>query len=516
MIWHIAKKDFLTNILTPKFLVGFLLCLLLIPYTVSTGVKSYEAGIVEYEKGFEEADKMFEKAQIYAWVRPILIVPPTPLGIFCTGLNNQVGHYLVIDRWQKPLFAEGVTGKSENPFMNGFLTLDFVNILVILLSLLGIFFSYDLLCRERENGTLKLALSNSVSRSTYFLGKIVGIYITVLPILVVCFIIQLLIIGFSPKVGLSSDDYFRLLILFLMSIIYFSFFVFLGAYISGKVKRPATSIIINLFVWCTLLFLIPNTVSYLGRNIVRIDDYGQLQNELNVLRNERAKKINEMREKVKNEGYEMKGYNYCGGGNVDGGYMICFTQKATMQYERRLKELAAPFVEDFTNRMWPLQEDYLNQLLKQQRMVKYLSCISPGEIFKHLSGLLCKTGINRQLHFMEQARRYHDEFFTYYKNKKIYASYKFFTPHDEAEIPETGRDAGIMSREWEKTSNRKSTFDFSSLGYLDTSDLPRFQYKELNVINGLEKEMILLGGILIACVLLFWFSYVCFIRYDVR
>ena len=516
MIWHIAKKDFLNNIVTPNFLVGFLLCLLLIPYTIYTGVKTYEGNLESYEVDQKAANEIFEKAQIYAWVNPIAIKPPTPLSIFSTGLNGQVGNKVQIDRWQKPLFADGISTQSENPFMNGFIALDFVNILVILLSLLGIFFSYDLLCRERENGTLKLALSNNISRATYFMGKIAGVYLTVLPILLICFIILFLIVGLSGKVGLSANDYTRLGILFLMSIIYFSFFLFLGAYISGKVKKASTSIVMNLLIWCVLLFLVPNTVSYLGRNIVKIEDYSELKSELMAFHEERTDKINEVQKKLNDEGYRNTGYNFCSGGNIDGGYMLCFTPMETMQFERLLKERAAPIVEEYKDKMWPIQEAYIKQLLKQQEVVKYMSCVSPGEIFKYLAGLLCKTGTSQQLNYMDQVRRYHDDFFNYYKTHNIYGSFQFFTPHKDKDIPADWKAAGEASSHWEKTAKRESTFDFSSLGYLDTSDLPRFQYKEMGIIRGLEKDFILLAGILIVCVLLFWFSFVSFIRYDVR
>lgn len=34
MIWLIAKKDFLLNLLSVRFIIGFVLCLLVIPFTV--------------------------------------------------------------------------------------------------------------------------------------------------------------------------------------------------------------------------------------------------------------------------------------------------------------------------------------------------------------------------------------------------------------------------------------------------------------------------------------------------
>jgi hypothetical protein len=73
-----------------------------------------------------------------------------------------------------------------------------------------------------------------------------------------------------------------------------------------------------------------------------------------------------------------------------------------------------------------------------------------------------------------------------------------------------------MANSWRETANPESTFDFTSFGYLDTSDLPRFAYVQPTLGNDLQSQLYLLAGILIVCILLFWFSFVSFIKYDVR
>ena len=42
MIWLIAKKDFLLNLLSVRFIIGFVLCLLVIPFTVIVSVENYQ------------------------------------------------------------------------------------------------------------------------------------------------------------------------------------------------------------------------------------------------------------------------------------------------------------------------------------------------------------------------------------------------------------------------------------------------------------------------------------------
>jgi len=41
MIWKIAKKEFLLNIISARFVIGFMLCLFLIPFTFTVNTNEY-------------------------------------------------------------------------------------------------------------------------------------------------------------------------------------------------------------------------------------------------------------------------------------------------------------------------------------------------------------------------------------------------------------------------------------------------------------------------------------------
>jgi hypothetical protein len=235
-----------------------------------------------------------------------------------------------------------------------------VNILVIVLSLLGILFSFNLFSSEKEMGTLRLSLSNSMSRATFFSGKIIGIYLTLLPILIICFILVWIIILISPVIQLTINDYLRLSSLFILSLVYFSFFVFMGSFISSRTNKSSTSIIINLFIWVFLLFLYPNMITHFGRNIHTVKDYGEIQNQIASIEKTFWESMGEVNDQVKNEGLDRSGWNVCSGWNY-GPLQIYWTPRPTMQYERRMHELTAPKVMEYTSRKWMHQQEYLNE-----------------------------------------------------------------------------------------------------------------------------------------------------------
>ena len=77
-------------------------------------------------------------------------------------------------------------------------------------------------------------------------------------------------------------------------------------------------------------------------------------------------------------------------------------------------------------------------------------------------------------------------------------------------------DAGSQVNAWKETAKPESTFDFSSFGYIDTSEFPHFVYAQPTLGNDLQSQLFLLAGIVFVCILLFWLSFVSFIKYDVR
>jgi ABC-type transport system involved in multi-copper enzyme maturation permease subunit len=517
MVGLIAIKELRNNIVAPSFIVGLALCLVLIPYTVYTGIQTYENRLAQYETDVKAAEDVYQKSQVYAQVNPLVVKPVSPLIIFSKGISEQTGSKVKLDRKEKPVFSSDIVTLNENPFMGNFMSLDFTTALTILLSLLGILFSYDMLSREKEQGTLKLALSQSVSRSTFFLGKIAGIFLTLAPILIICFLVILLIIQFAPSLRFSASDYGRIGMLTLMSFVYFAFFVFLGGFISSRTKSSTISIILNLFIWCFLLFLLPNAATYLGKNITPTDDYKQLQYNTEQIDSEFwDAQYGEIEKTLQEENLHLEGWFICSGHDWDGGYMIAFTPKPNMEYERRKKELMNPVLLNNCDKKWAIQSDYLQQVYRQEKTIRYLSCLSPSGIFRQVAASLCHTGMDSEVHFMNQVRQFQNVYYDYFLQNRIFSSYLYFTPQKEVDFPNTWEEASAKFKKWKSEIEQKTTFSYSAFGYLDTSGLPQFTYVQPTIGNDLYSQLYLSAGILIICILLFWFSFISFIKYDVR
>ena len=90
---------------------------------------------------------------------------------------------LAIPIWEQQAQKQG----SDNPFLSIFLAVDVIFVFKIVLSALAILFAYNTISGEREDGTLKLVLSNPVPRDALVLGKYLGGMLSLFPIVVMSF-----------------------------------------------------------------------------------------------------------------------------------------------------------------------------------------------------------------------------------------------------------------------------------------------------------------------------------------
>src|SRR5512136_2250953 len=232
MIGTLVKKEFLINLVSPRFVIGFVVCLVLIPFSILINISSFRERTGQYRIDRAAAAKAAAEVRVYSTLRPEVVLPPEPLSVFGKGLSGQVGNRIKIMLGEKPLLATGKTAAGDNPFLASFVSVDFVDIAAIVFSLLALLFSYDAFTREKEDGTLKLQMSNSLGRSTALAGKLLGILATLLPVLVFSFLLSALLILFSRDVPLAAGDWGRVVLLFGASLVYLAVFVFLGLLVS--------------------------------------------------------------------------------------------------------------------------------------------------------------------------------------------------------------------------------------------------------------------------------------------
>jgi ABC-type transport system involved in multi-copper enzyme maturation permease subunit len=314
VILRLAKKDFLTNLLSARFVISFILCLVLIPFSILINISQYQDRAAQYRIDRDAAEKRVQQVRVYSKLRPEVVIPPAPLSVFSKGVSGQVGNRVKIWLGDKPMLAAGKTEAGDNPFLASFFSVDFADIAAIIFSLLALIFSYDALTREKEDGTLRLQMSNSLGRSTLLAGKILGIVLTLLPILAFSYLLSVVLILFSRNISFTAAEWGRIALLFAASLLYLTVFVFIGLLVSSRSRTSVTSLVLCLFLWVLFVFLVPNVSANFAESFVRTQSRDNLDRVLVDLNHEREEKISQA---CKAQGIPQGGSYWYYSGGVD-------------------------------------------------------------------------------------------------------------------------------------------------------------------------------------------------------
>jgi ABC-type transport system involved in multi-copper enzyme maturation permease subunit len=535
MVYQIARKDFLNNLLSARFIIGFFLCLVLIPFSILININDFRDQANQYRLDRADAEKSTQEVRVYSALRPEIVLPPEPLTVFSKGIRGQVGNLVKIRLGEKPMLAEGKIAARDNPFLAAFFSVDFVDIAAIVFSLLALLFSYDIFTREKEDGTLRLQMSNSLGRSQFLAGKVLGILGTLLPVLIFSFLLSAVLILFSKNVSFSALEWGRIGLLFAVSLLYLAVFIFIGLFISARSKTSVTSLVLCLFIWVFFVFIVPNLSAYFAESFVRV----QSRENLNRILEDLDKEF----ERKKSEGYKSQsipeGYNYWRfSGGYDGYKELYGSSRAMFEIERRRSIVSEPLLIEYADKKWASQKAYLDSLDHQARVAERISIVSPAGIFRIIASAVCSADMRSHENEMDRIRQYREAFIRYLQNKNIFASFRYLTPappetfltDDQLIEKRTGGEFKTVQAfdawagqqkdaraSWLKLNKNKIQGDEpSDFPYLDVSDMPEFQERPKSLFSSLENSILNIGLLIVEGILLFYIGYVAFIRYDVR
>jgi ABC-type transport system involved in multi-copper enzyme maturation permease subunit len=535
MVYQIARKDFLNNLLSARFIIGFILCLVLIPFSIMLNINDFRDRTNQYRIDRATAEKNTQEVRVYSALRPEIVMPPEPLSIFSKGLSGQIGNRVKIRLGEKPMLAEGKSVTGDNPFLAAFFSVDFVQIAAIIFSLLALLFSYDIFTREKEDGTLRLQMSNALGRSQFLAGKVLGILVTLLPVLVFSFLLSAVLILFSKNVSFSALEWGRIVLLFIISLLYLAVFIFIGLFISARSKTSVTSLVLCLFVWVFFIFIVPNVSSYIAESFVRVQSRDNLDRVLDDLDREFGRVLHD---RYKAQGI-TESFSAWYHSNGDDGYVEAYGMTRTdFEMERRRCTVSEPLRIDYADKKWPSQKAYLDSLAHQARVAEGLSAISPAGIFRIAASAVCSTDIRYHENGMDRIRQYREAFVQYLQSKNIFASFRYvtakppetFLTEDQLVEKRTGGefktaqafDAWAAKQKdarapWLKLGKNKIPGDQpTDYPYMDISDMPGFQAQPESLFSSLESSILNIVLLLIEGIFLFYIGYVVFIRYDVR
>jgi ABC-type transport system involved in multi-copper enzyme maturation permease subunit len=475
MLGTLIKKEILNSVFSFRFVVTFALLVVVVPVTIFILTNDYVNKVDEYsfrQNGLDNYLKNyahFNRIGSVTWPSQ----PPIPFYSIVRGISSDVN----------------ITKFDDDPLPVVFPLLDLVFIVGILLSLAALIFSYDAVCGEKEDGTLKLIMANRLARSKIILGKIIGGTLTLLIPFVLSLVLGLFVILLNSRVAWAGTDWVTLALVLLGAVIYVFLFLVLGVFLSARHHSSSASIMTSLFVWVLLILVVPNLSPYLAslispapsqikmeREVSRLSDVerdalgwklmaerlGELVKKFPVL----AERISEAEAKARVEKDPV------------------FREA----YQARTREVQAAL--DEANRIQSekikvLREDVNRKVEAQTRLSGSLSMVSPLADFTYLATDLTSTGSMNLRHFV-RLRGIWDQAFGAYQRNRIAVLQKQNPAVD-----------------WWNTP-------------LDVSDMPRFQYKEEALAARVKGTLWPFAVLIFMNLLVFSAAYISFVRYDVR
>ncbi len=487
MLKTIIAREFLNNILDLRFIVGLVLCVII---TVACTI------ILSHDYGKELADYNIR-----------VNLQDDFLSNYATRgrISGMVPHQKPPERF-RPLII-GISGNEnsksfdDNPLPILFPSLDFLFIVTIIMSLLAILFSYDAITGERQRGTLRLVIANSISRTTILFGKLVGGAASLLIPFILSLLLGVLYINLNPNIQWDGLAWVELVLLTVASITFIMLFYLLGLMVSTFSRYSATSILSCLFLWVLLILVIPNVCPYISAQLRRVpsireterqsEEIGQAYDEVHQQR--RKQVVNKFRSAYGGlfSKLESLGFGRILDDEIDdrekvGGLAAADPQFRTMvdAFRHELDQVSSEVRGAERQEVDKLWGDLNTKVAAQTKLAKNLACISPLANFVYVARDLTGTGL-RSLQYFEKTKSEYRKLFWRYVSKKV-------------------EDA------------RKNDPTFRRDTFLDLSDYSRFEFKE-EALRGKLGEVLPYWGILVLFnVVFFVAAFAGFMRYDVR
>jgi ABC-type transport system involved in multi-copper enzyme maturation permease subunit len=472
MIRQIVYKEVLENLLSLRFVLSVLLAISLFVICGYVFVVNYEEQSKDYWKKTNENLSALrgESSELYkvAFYKQGIYRKPQPLVMCAEGEEKSLPNFFGINAFTADLPK---TKGQANFALPQFSSVDWGLIVSLILSFAALVFTYDSICGEREAGTLRLTLANTIPRHEVLLGKYAGTMITLAIPMILGMLVSVIILIHSKDVVIGGGGWIKILIVVFVSLLYLSIFVLLGIFVSSRTGHSANSMAILLLAWIVAVILLPS----FARIVFDVSVEEPTEQEL-------TRRIDEAQKEIW-DNHERYGKN---AGSMSNNLSDPMNNPPA---RARLQEA----VVDATNQ---LQQECHTKWLEQAIARRSFACLSPVVLYQRACEAVAGTGIVRCADLYEQVKRYETDL-------------KEFIRSRDSEDPQSLHLIGPtsnMARSWRTISHDPVDFD----------SIPKFQEHSMTLGQSLRLAVWDIGLLILINLGLFAGAFVSFLRYDVR
>ncbi|MEW6457210.1 MAG: ABC transporter permease subunit [Acidobacteriota bacterium] len=476
----IINKTILNNIYDFKFLISSLIVILLLILGTSMSISNISLQSKEYNRfqSLAENEKNLENVKV--------IKRPNKFIFAHEGGERNLPQYLIV----LPYFVDyPIEDLSLKPFIENLQNLDWSFVVGYLFSLIAFLVTYDLVSGEKEKGTLRLLVSQPISKDSFLFGGFLGALLSLIPFLLIGLIISIIIILFNANISFDENDWIKIFFVIILSFFFISSMVLIGIFTSTVSTKSSTSLIISLIIWVFIAIIIPNGGVLVSEIISPIPSFKEFEIELRGAEKIFYSKIT-LSSIMLREIYTRRDLS-----NAEKRNKVDQLQKKIYRENRQA-------LEEYKQDILKIRKNYLKKLENQMRLAKISSKLSPLSVYMNSIEGIVRTGYAHQLTFFRIAEQYMREY-TIYANKM------------QEELKDKAKIMGpkIVDEGYEVEGI--SWISYKDINF-DKSSFPKFPEYNLTISNTFPIALIDIGILIFFNILFFVLSYVKFLSYDVR
>ena len=394
MIWHITKREIYDNLNSLRFALTTVLLLALMVTNAVRHLREHPKRVQKYRNAVTEslnrltahADDSLYKLTQYGpgnfYKKPSLLhfcanggEPVLPdmveVGKPPVYATDSEGNTILEGVWNLSYPDANLQNKSVGPDVS---QVDWAFIIGYVLSLIALLFTFDAVSGERERGTLRLMLANSIPRHTVLIGKFLGALLSISIPFTLAVLVNLLLISTANAVHLTTEAWGRLGVIFFLAFLYTSLFLALGLLVSTRVQQSAVSLMILLLTWVTFVVFMPSTLASIASSFSPVMSFDEFWKQRNPIQEDLGDKYRE--------------------------WLL------SDELDDRTLRAKSQFFTKNTEREERWHEERLKYQISQVRRARAITGISPATLLQHLIEAFAGTGFERHTQFVENAQRY--------------------------------------------------------------------------------------------------------------
>ena len=498
MFLTLLQRELLANLISFRFSVAVIICLMLVVANTIVLIDDYESRLASYNTAVQKHWEEAKTAETYSQLTATVDRPPNPLSIFNQGLDRRLGNSVDIHHSHVPALWDTVSHSADNPFLNLFSSIDLLFIFQVILSLMALLFAYDAIAGEREGGTLRLMLTTPVQRGSILFAKYISAMLCLIVPLIISLLLSLTLHTFSPAVVLSGADWVRIGGILLTSIVYLSVFYLIGLLLSTLTQRTATALMLSMLLWGTLVLIYPTASVFAVNRLVKVGPRLQAAYaEIHQIWEEFDRVGADLKNQDPFKGENMHGSVGIGSGTNANSTTLRYYSYNSINWNRIDDEKSGPQIPHVkayyqsleaqrvraAEKTWLVRQEALKQIyVRKADVARTVMRLSPAAMYDMATEAWAGTDFHAIEDFLQAARQYRQTLIHYLEDKDAFASRQWFA---------------------------------SDKGAVNLDDLPQFTYRRTDALTGARRAMPEVAALLLINVGLFLTTLLIFIKQEV-